>query len=234
MLYRLFDLNIEIDEKFPQTRIRLSEYISKEKENADMIIRITDREILAEREKDSENDNCYLEMICIFRHIIEEITDFDGMFLHSAVVEKDNCGYMFTGISGAGKSTHAKGWLNYFGNSAKIVNGDKPILRFRKDGIWAYGSPWCGTEGYQVNTSVRLSAACFIQKALKNRIVPMNNNEVFKCLLNQTVIPKKPERKIRYFELMDILIKEIPFYTLECDISDEAVITAYNKMKIRE
>ena len=50
MLYRLFDLNIEIDEKFPQTRIRLSEYISKEKENADMIIRITDREILAERE----------------------------------------------------------------------------------------------------------------------------------------------------------------------------------------
>ena len=141
---------------------------------------------------------------------------------------------MFTGISGAGKSTHAKGWLNYFGNSAKIVNGDKPIFRFRKDGIWAYGSPWCGTEGYLVNTSVRLSAACFIQKALKNRIVPMNNNEVFKCLLNQTVIPKKPERKIRYFELMDRLIKEIPFYTLECDISDEAVITAYNKMKIRE
>ena len=230
MLYRLFDLYIEIEERCPQTRIRLSDYISKEKENADMAIKITDSEMAAERLRDDKKDNSYLEMICILRHITEEITDFDGMFLHAAVVEKDGCGYILTGRSGAGKSTLAAGWLKHFGDSAEIINGDKPILRFNDSGIYAYGSPWCGAEGFSVNASVRLEAACFVEKALKNKIMPMERQEVFKRLLNQTVIPKKPERKIKHFELLDRLIKEIPFYTLECDISDEAVITAYRGM----
>lgn len=230
MLYRLFDLYIEIEERFPETKTRIFDYLANCDEKSDFKIKITDEEIEKERNNDSEKSNSYLEMVCILRHIAEKIPDYNGMFIHAAVVEKDGCGYLLTGKSGAGKSTQAAGWVDYFGKHASIINGDKPMLRFMPDGIYAYGSPWCGVEGFSKNTSVRLKSACFIEKSSENKIELMQSQEVFKRLLNQTIIPQKADRRIKHFELLDRLIKEIPFYMLECTISKEAVITAYEKM----
>lgn len=230
MLYRLFDLNIMINERYPETEYALREYLSGGSGEADMLIRITDSEIAEERNRDRVNSDAYLEMICIFRHITEEIPDFDGMFVHSAVLDADGNGYMLTGKSGAGKSTLAIGWLKYMKN-VKVINGDKPILRFFPDGIYAYGSPWCGTQGLNVNGKVKLSSGGFVVQSERNFAVPLNSNEVFKRLLNQTVIPRSAERRLKHFELLDRLIKEIPFCEINCDISQNAVEMSYSAME---
>ena len=231
MVYEMFDLYIEINEIYDETRLKLQNYLAKEYDRIDFTINISDEEIDIEKKNDPKMSNAYHEMICILRHIAEEVVDFDAMFLHSAIVKKDDFAYAFLGHSGSGKSTHAMEWVKYFGESATIINGDKPVVRFLDDGIYAYGSPWCGVEGFNVNTKAKLKAACFIKKATKNEITALDSKEVFNRILDQTVIPKKAKRRIRHFELVDRLIKEIRFYNLDCDISKEAVATAYNEMR---
>ena len=230
MLYKLFDLYIEICENQPQTRLKLKDYEANVSAEPDIVIAITDEEISVEKQKDPQKSDYYCEMVCIFRHITEEITDFDGIFIHSAVVKKGDEGYFFLGRSGSGKSTHTIGWLKTF-SDAEVINGDKPILRFFDDGIYAYGSPWCGIEGFCKNEKVKLLSGAFIEKALTNKIYEIDSKEVFQRLLKQSVAPKDAKRRVKYFEFLDKIIKQLPFYVLECDISKEAVLTAYDKMR---
>ena len=153
------------------------------------------------------------------------------MFIHSAVVEKDGQGFMFTGKSGVGKSTHILKWLEVFGGDVKVINGDKPIVRFFDDGIYAYSDAWNGKENIKASGKTKLKAVCFLEQGEENKIKKADGHEVFKRLLNQTVIPEKPQRKLKHFEFLDRFINELNFYVMECDISDEAVMLSYNTMK---
>jgi hypothetical protein len=70
----------------------------------------------------------------------------EGLYLHASAVELEGRVYLFSGDSGVGKSTHTRLWQQVFGESARIINDDKPALRYL-DGVWyAYGTPWCGKE----------------------------------------------------------------------------------------
>ena len=169
MMYRLFDLNIEIKEKYPETKIMLEKYRSEQSTDAEITIEISDTEIAREKAHDATHGDSYHEMICIFRHIADEMLDFDGLFVHSAVIEADKNGYMLTGRS---------------------------------------GSPWCGTEGLNVNGRVKIRSAGFVVQSKMNFVEDINSSgEVFKRLLNQTVMPQNAQRKLKYFELLDRLIK---------------------------
>lgn len=231
MIYKLFDIYIEIKERYEETRDFLKDFLSCETDKAHIKIEITDEELMNELKKDPKHSLFYHEAVCIFRKITEQITDFDAMFIHSAVVELDNDGYMFLGNSGAGKSTHVGEWVKAFNKKAHIINEDKPVIRFFDDGIYAYGNPWSGTENRYQNRRVKLKAMCFLEQSNENTIVSLDKKETLNKMLDQTVIPKAPFRKIKFYEMMDRLLNEKKVYLLKCDISKEAVLTAYNQMR---
>ncbi len=232
MIYKLFDLYYSIDFCYQFSKDMLEPY--RVDDNVDVCekIKITKSEIEDELKKDKEHNEAYHEFVCIFRHITDSIIKYNGLFIHSAVIQMDNDGYMFSGQSGSGKSTHINEWVKHFGKErVTIINGDKPIVRFYDDGIYAYGNPWCGVEGWSDNKKVKLKSVCFLKQSSENRIRPLKSPEILNKLINQTVIPKNPQDKLKYFELIDIFIKTLDFYELECNISKEAVMTAYEKMK---
>ena len=69
----------------------------------------------------------------------------DGFVLHASVIEKNGKAYIFTGPSGIGKSTQADLWQKY--NGARVLNGDRVLIRKSSDGKWkAYGFPFCGSS----------------------------------------------------------------------------------------
>lgn len=51
------------------------------------------------------------------------------------MLEIDGKAYMFSAPSGTGKSTHAKLWRDCFGDRVTMINDDKPLIKFREDGI---------------------------------------------------------------------------------------------------
>lgn len=232
MLYNLFDLYYEIDFISEQTKNYLSDYLSDGNETPCEVIKITPEELLREARGDTEHNEAYFEFVCIFRRLCRSVIKHNGLFVHSAVISMDGCGYMFSGRSGAGKSTHIMQWVKYFGSDrVKVINGDKPVIRFFDDGIYAYGSPWHGIEGWSINSKVKLKSVCFIKQASENRIRRMKAPEILYKLINQTVIPSEADDKLAYFGLLDKFISSLDFYELECDVSENAVKTAYNAMR---
>ena len=138
---------------------------------------------------------------------------------------------MFTAPSGTGKSTHARMWREHFGNQVTMINDDKPLLRFREDGVYAYGTPWDGKHHLSTNKCAKLAGICFLHQAEKNSIEKISSEESVSLLLNQIYRPHNTEKLMKTLEYADRLISEVPMYVMGCNISEEAAEMAYNAMK---
>lgn len=106
-----------------------------------------------------------------------------GLLLHSSTVVKDNVGYAFLGVSGTGKSTHSRLWLNHI-TGAELLNDDNPVVRIKKDGtVWIYGSPWSGKTDCYKNKSVPLKAMVRLEQAPENNISTLSGKKALLALL---------------------------------------------------
>ena len=162
----------------------------------------------------------------------KELVYFDGFYLHASAVVVDGKAYLFSGFPGAGKSTHARHYLEAFGDRAVIINDDKPVLR-RLDGVWyAYGTPWCGKDGINKNVKAPVVGVCFLVKAPHNKIRRLSVPEAMQRLLGQT-IHRYPEAEPmnRLLGHLERFLLEIPVYELENLPDAEAVRLSYERMR---
>ena len=156
----------------------------------------------------------------------------NGMMLHSSAVELDRRVYLFSGNCGAGKSTHTRLWQQVFGEKAMVINDDKPALRLL-DGTWyAYGTPWCGKDGINMNRKAPVAGICFMKQADHNAIRRLSDLEAMAKIIKQT------QRKFRNPENLDLmlhhlekLVQMIPVYELENRPEPEAVHLSYETMR---
>jgi len=170
------------------------------------------------------------ENIVLRKNIRPHLLQYNAFFLHSCVVEMDGFAYAFSADSGVGKSTHASLWLRAFGEKVRIICGDISVVRHEKDIFYAYGTPWGGKEGWQINTSAPLRGICFLQRADANMIRKLNIAEAFLYLRYFLKAPNDEVEIRGFLELMDKLLKSTPVYLLQCNMQMEAALVAYNGM----
>ena len=60
--------------------------------------------------------------------------EHEVFIMHASVIEVDGEGYGFLAHSGTGKTTQTRLWLEHFGPRARVINGDKPLVRVIPDG----------------------------------------------------------------------------------------------------
>jgi len=157
---------------------------------------------------------------------------YDGMLVHSSVIVMNGKAYLFSGKSGVGKSTHTGLWLREFGDKVYILNEDKPAVR-KTDGRYiAYGTPWSGKTNTNVNEKAEIGGIVFLGQSEANSIRKVDAKEAFTSLFEQT------ERRVdgRYMtalmDMMEGVITDIPIYHMDCNISREAVLLAYNTIMV--
>ena len=231
MKIRIAELNIEIFHSYPLLPLLCREYLA-DFERADISVRVTKQEILAEMANTKESVSEEIaEVACAYRAIAMCLPRFQAFVLHAAVVECNGKAYAFSAPSGTGKSTHIALWQRVFGSRVRVINGDKPILRLI-DGTWyAFGTPWCGKERLSLNASAPLAAICFLQRARENSIAPLDDAQAVSRLFYQILMPKEEEQVIRFLELLDLVAEKIPFYQLNCNMLPEAATVAYQGMQ---
>ena len=227
MLCRIADLITEVPEAGDLVS-RCQEYLCSEKDGADIIIR-TELFRLDQYQGLSVNDCIYLESGWRF---YLQLLKYEGIMLHSSAIELDGKAYLFSGDSGAGKSTHSRLWQSVFGEKAQVFNDDKPALRFI-DGKWyAYGTPWCGKDGINQNKRVPLGGICFVKKAPENKIRRLDKGEAVAFVVKQTL---KRFKRIENLDLMlshvDNLVRTIPVFELENRPEPEAALLSYETMR---
>ena len=230
---KIADITVEIDNKYDYVARLCEKYTVSPTDAPDMSVCVSEEEIDEEIAiSEITPTRGYAEGICVYRNICKRLPQlFGGYLLHCAVIEYKGEGYAFAAKSGTGKTTHISLWRKRFGSEVKIVNGDKPILRFADDGrLFAYGTPWCGKEGYNTNGSVPIKAICFIERATENSIKRITPSDGLMCIFHQILTPKTVENLDSFLPLLDRTLTEIPCYVLGCNISLEAAEVAYNGM----
>lgn len=157
---------------------------------------------------------------------------YNGLMLHSSAVEVDGKAYLFSADCGVGKSTHTRLWQQNFGKRAKVFNDDKPALRRMEDGWYAYGTPWCGKDGININASAPLAGVCFLKKAGQNSIRRLSAPEAMQKILSQTIYKFDQARELdRLLTLMERFLEEIPVYELENRPEPEAARLSFETMR---
>lgn len=230
---RMADITVQIEHQYPYVKHLCRDYLVDSDTTPDLIVSVSKEEIEKEmQEADINASVAYAEAVCVYRTICKQLpSQFQSFLMHCAVIEYEGRGYAFAAQSGTGKSTHIGLWKKQFGQGVHIVNGDKPILRFEGENLIAYGTPWCGKEGFQSNTSVPLHAICFLERSETNRISKIETDEAVRRIFHQVLTPEDIETVDALFPLLDQMIRQIPCYVLGCNMSVDAAQVAYEGMK---
>lgn len=182
----------------------------------------------------SQESFAYMESC---RQFCAFLLKFNGLYLHASAVELDGKAYLFSANSGTGKSTHTRLWQQAFGDAAQVFNDDKPALRCI-DGIWyAYGTPWCGKDGININKKVPLAGICFLKQAPENKMRELSKVEVLQKILPQTMYRNKTAKQMDLLLCsLENLLGKIPVFELECkpDLDAAQLSSATMRRKAEE
>lgn len=207
---------------------RCRDYLYSGENGADVIIR-TDL-YRRERYDSLVSDETVAYMEAAYQFYIE-LVKHGGLYLHSSAVAMDDRAYLFSGPCGMGKSTHTRLWQKTFGETAQVINDDKPALR-RMGGTWyAYGTPWCGKDGINQNRKVPLAGICFLKQAQENWIRRLTKEEAMERILSQTIFRFQNVLLLdQMLTTLDALLKEIPVFELENRPEEKAARLSYETM----
>lgn len=230
-LHRIADLTVDLGYKYDRMKRQAEAYRISGNAEPDVTLYLSDAFL---EQKCRENPQITPEMaeyLYTGSIFYEGLIVYGGFMLHASAVLMDGRAYLFSASSGVGKSTHTAMWQQVFGEErARILNDDKPALRIEGDGIYAFGTPWSGKTDLNVNVKASIAGICFIERGKTNKIRRENGAAVIGKMLTQTIRPYDK----KYMELLlshiDKVLSKVPVYTLSCDISEEAVYTAYNAM----
>jgi len=234
-MMRAAGLLFQVNNQYDYIREKCSDYIVQESTAPDIIMEATNSRIHFSQDFKLRYDNEVIsaaeaEYDAAPYMIYHLLPDFDAVWLHAAVIELDGQAYAFTAPSGYGKSTHIHLWQQAFGDQIRVINGDNPILRVHDGVFYAYGTPFCGKEGYQINTGVPLRGICCLQHDDNNYIERREPASAFARLLadNYNITPETLESHMQIYER---LVESVPVYILHCNESPEAALVAWEGMR---
>lgn len=212
------------------------------KERGDHLIVTTQEDIDAERayccsnahgidESLLEAPDHHIETITILRKIADYVVDHNRILMHGSAISIDGKGYIFTAVSGTGKSTHTKLLRSLFGERAVMVNDDKPFLHIEDGKAFVCGSPWMGKHRLGENIVVPLCGIYFLRRSEENVLRQIKGDEALPMMLAQCHRPVQPDNMMKTLELLDNLLMSVPLYDFGCNMDISAAELSSSVMK---
>ena len=228
-IYNIADLNILINPSSDEIKKRISPYIVNS-DSFDFEVKVSQNDISDFISNSKQHCNSFMaESTLILTQICNRILEnYDGFFFHSSSLMLDDEAYVFTAVSGTGKSTHTALWRKLFKEKVVMINDDKPIIR-KKDGVfYVYGTPWMGKSNIGNNVKAPVKAVYILQRGEKNSVVRVKPGEVFKNILEATVVPTDRRNMEKLLDLLNEFFSSAPLFLLTCNMDIEAAQVAYN------
>src|ERR1700746_42299 len=134
-----------------------------------------------------------------------------GFLLHPATVVRDGRAYVFTGRSGAGKSTVAS-----LSPAATVLTDEISLLRFT-DGCWqAYGTPFWGEfRAAGQNEHYPIAGIYTLVQSVEDRVESLTTKEIIRALLPCVLFfTPSVEANQDMLRLMFEFVTQVPCYRL--------------------
>lgn len=112
------------------------------------------------------------------------LTQEGGFLLHASSVVRNGRAFLFTGVSGAGKTTISQ----LAPRDATLLTDEISYVRRDGDGYRAYGTPFAGSlEKPGKNVSAPIAGAFLLEKGMENRIEVVAQLEAARSLLRNVL-----------------------------------------------
>lgn len=245
-VYKLADVPVQITSLYDEVQTMCAPYSTTQAPQ--LCIATTAQDIEAEGRKSDEErrqeglpeyhfPQPYLETLAVYRQLATQLLALGVLLIHGSVIAVDGEAYLFTALSGTGKSTHVRLWRELFGERAVMVNDDKPLIRIKNEKLkiknefpLVYGTPWDGKHHLSTNIRVPLKAIVHLQRGKENHICQISPAEMLPTLLQQTFRPNTALGTLQVMQLLDALSHSVKFYSLHCNMQPDAARIAYEGM----
>ena len=228
---KVADVCVEIDNRYGFVEDVCRDYIIKEDEPPAFRVQVPSDEVHRMLSGAPWNLTAPMaESYLINRQLCRKMAEYDAYLFHSSVISYRGKCIAFSGKRGTGKSTHTSLWKEIFGKDVTVINGDKPLLALRQGKLIAYGTPWCGKEGWQTNTCAQLDAVVFLEQAKTNAIRTIDKETFTHMISEQILPPANRDMADRFAALLHHTVEHVPAYVLSCNMSTGAVDTVVKEI----
>ena len=136
-----------------------------------------------------------------------------GVIIHSCGVSLGGKGILFSGASGAGKSTMANLWKNR--KNANLLSDDRIIIRNINGRFWMFGTPWHGDAKVASPEGVPLEKIFIIKQSSENYASPLRANDAASALFVRCFPTFWDQLGMTYIlSLLSKIAEQIPCYEL--------------------
>lgn len=163
-------------------------------------------------------DTFFTSLFALERRMMER----QALILHCSYLLYRGQAILFSGPSGIGKSTQANLWVKH--RHAKIINGDRALLR-QKAGQWyACGWPVCGSSEICHLGDAPIQAIVFLSWSDQDHLEQLSLLKRFSNLYAQMTLNGWNRTAVsKGTALMDELIQHVPIYHLQATMEESAV-----------
>jgi hypothetical protein len=150
---------------------------------------------------------------CVLRIVHSFLAASEGGFLlHSASAIRNGRAFLFSGASGAGKTTISR----LAPLDAVLLSDEISYVKPRNDGYAAFGTPFAGDIGRSgENTSAMIAALYLIRHGIENTFEPLNSAAAVRQILQNVLFFGGDEGLAnRVFESVCEFVRHVPVYHL--------------------
>ena len=148
-----------------------------------------------------------------------------GVEVHGCgLVDAETGGHLLLGHSGAGKSTTARLWQRR--RNPEILSDDRIILRFDRNELWMYGTPWHGEGCFASPIKARVNQIFVLQHGERNEFRELPPSRAVGELFARSFPPFHSAMGLQNtVELLERVVSAVPCYDFQF-VPDSSAVDA--------
>lgn len=216
---KLADVVFLLNVNYVETVFFFSDFVCQEPENETVSITTGDLEQYQKAYPQFTQQMC--EKAALKYKIDRFLVSYRTFPLHASALCYRGSAYVFTALSGVGKSTHARLWKEAFQNEVVMINDDRPYIKLEKTGVFAYSHPQSGKHNIYTNTSGPVRVIGKIVRDSTNYVKRISKSEFFPVLVQQTFTLDEPVLTAKIITYIKEVLNQVDVFEIHCCISDQ-------------
>lgn len=160
---------------------------------------------------------------------IKKLSQNRGVQLHACGITIEGKGILFSGVSGAGKSTIAEVWKK---QQVDILSDDRIVVRQDNGELQMFGTPWHGDAGISLPEKAPLKAVYFLEKSKDNKVVPLNvKDSAFRLTIRCFPTYYSRQGMENILDIIADIAQNVPCFELHFTPDKRAAETVINHVK---
>ena len=176
-----------------------------------------------EDETDIEQESTPADAVFhMIRHVFMICAEKRDMYIiHSASILHNGHAWLFSALSGTGKSTHTNLWHKLY--DTPYLDGDLNLLAFEGGRPVVMGIPWCGTSGIYTTETWPLGGIILLVRDPKNYVEELPLGAKVLGISMRFISPKWDEKMLKgILNFSERIAESSKIARLHCNMEDEA------------